>query len=95
MVPTFGLTFTLVYEDVQGGAVLDTLQYNTGLDIPVHVDAASGGFIAPFVDTQKDIVWDFRLPRVKSINASGHKYGPAPLGLGWVLWREKAICRMT
>ncbi|ECO4795215.1 glutamate decarboxylase [Salmonella enterica] len=91
VVPTFGLTFTLVYEDVQGVcAVLDTLQYNTGLDIPVHVDAASGGFIAPFVDTQKDIVWDFRLPRVKSINASGHKYGLAPLGLGWVLWREKS-----
>lgn len=91
VVPTFGLTFTLVYEDVQGlCTVLDTLQNKTGLDIPVHVDAASGGFIAPFVDKQKDIVWDFQLPRVKSINASGHKYGLAPLGLGWVLWREKS-----
>ncbi|HEL8054256.1 TPA: glutamate decarboxylase [Escherichia coli] len=90
VVPTFGLTFTLVYEDVQGlCAVLDTLQQKTGLDIPVHVDAASGGFIAPFVSGQKDIIWDFQLPRVKSINASGHKYGLAPLGLGWVLWREK------
>lgn len=91
VVPTFGLTFTLVYEDVQGlCAVLDTLQHKTGLDIPVHVDAASGGFIAPFVDGQKDIVWDFQLPRVRSINASGHKYGLAPLGLGWALWREKS-----
>jgi glutamate decarboxylase len=90
VVPTFGLTFTLLYEDVQAlSAVLDTLQKNTGINIPIHVDAASGGFIAPFIKEQADIVWDFRLPRVKSINASGHKYGLAPLGLGWVLWREK------
>ena len=60
----------------------------TGLDIPIHVDAASGGFIAPFV--QPDLDWDFRLPRVKSINTSGHKYGLAPLGVGWVVWRDAA-----
>ena len=47
-----------------------------GRDIPIHVDAASGGFIAPFL--QPDLEWDFRVPRVKSINASGHKYGLAP-----------------
>jgi glutamate decarboxylase len=64
------------------------LQASTGLNIPIHVDAASGGFLAPFC--APDLVWDFRLPRVKSINASGHKFGLAPLGAGWVVWREKA-----
>ena len=49
-----------------------------GLDIPIHVDGASGGFLAPFADP--DLEWDFRVPRVKSINASGHKFGLAPLG---------------
>lgn len=88
VVPTFGVTFTLQYEDVKAiSDALDQLQKETGLDIPIHVDAASGGFIAPFI--QKDIVWDFRLPRVKSINTSGHKFGLSPLGVGWVIWREK------
>lgn len=88
VVPTFGVTFTLEYEDVKAiSDALDKLQKETGLDIPMHVDAASGGFIAPFI--QKDIVWDFRLPRVKSINTSGHKFGLSPLGVGWVVWREK------
>ena len=67
---------------------LDKLQEETGLDIPIHVDGASGGFIAPF--TEPDLVWDFRLPRVKSINTSGHKFGLAPLGVGWVVWRDAA-----
>ena len=67
---------------------LDELAERDKLDIPVHVDAASGGFIAPFLEP--DLLWDFRLPRVKSINASGHKYGLAPLGCGWVIWREAA-----
>lgn len=88
VVPTFGVTFTLEYEDVKAVSdALDKLQEKSGLDIPIHVDAASGGFIAPFI--QEKIVWDFRLPRVKSINASGHKYGLSPLGVGWVVWREK------
>jgi glutamate decarboxylase len=88
VVPTFGVTFTLQYEDVQQlSHALDEHQRTTGLDIPIHVDAASGGFIAPFI--QPDIVWDFRLPRVKSINSSGHKFGLSPLGVGWVVWREK------
>jgi glutamate decarboxylase len=52
----------------------------------MHVDAASGGFVAPFV--QPDLVWDFRVPRVKSINASGHKYGLVYPGVGWVIWRD-------
>lgn len=88
VIPTFGVTFTLQYEDVKAiSEALDHYQQKTGLDIPIHVDAASGGFIAPFI--QPEIVWDFRLPRVKSINASGHKYGLSPLGVGWVVWREK------
>ena len=87
LVPTLGITFTGAYEPVKDiAAALDTLQERTGLDVPMHVDAASGGFIAPFL--QPDLEWDFRIPRVKSINTSGHKYGLAPLGVGWVIWRD-------
>ncbi|MRK01876.1 glutamate decarboxylase [Aeromicrobium sp. S22] len=87
VVPTLGVTFTCQYEPVADvAAALDKLQEDTGLDVPMHVDGASGGFIAPFVEP--DLVWDFRLPRVKSINASGHKFGLAPLGVGWVVWRD-------
>jgi len=89
VVPTFGVTFTCHYEPVEEICrALDQLQKDRGLDIPVHVDGASGAFIAPFV--QPDLKWDFRLPRVMSINASGHKYGLAPLGVGWVVWRDRA-----
>ena len=88
VVPTLGITFTCVYEPVEEICkALDKLQKDSGLDIPVHVDAASGGFLAPFCEP--DLLWDFRLPRVKSINASGHKFGLAPLGVGWVVWRDK------
>ncbi|MCD4680551.1 MAG: glutamate decarboxylase [Bacteroidales bacterium] len=87
VIPTLGVTFTCQYEPVEEiSNALDQLQKDTGLDIPIHVDAASGGFLAPFVDP--DLKWDFRLPRVKSINASGHKYGLSPLGVGWVIWRN-------
>ena len=87
VVPTLGITFTGAYEPVKEiAAALDALERSHGLDIPIHVDAASGGFIAPFI--QPDLEWDFRLPRVKSINTSGHKYGLAPLGVGWVIWRD-------
>jgi glutamate decarboxylase len=65
---------------------LDEFQERTGLDIPVHVDGASGAFVAPFVDPQLE--WDFRLPRVASINTSGHKYGLVHPGVGWVVWRD-------
>ena len=89
VVPTLGVTFTGQYEPVQAvSEALDALQRDTGFDVPLHVDAASGGFLAPF--TAPDLVWDFRLPRVKSINASGHKFGLAPLGVGWVVWRDAA-----
>ena len=88
VIATLGVTFTLQYEPVHAiSLALDKLQAETGLNIPIHVDGASGAFLAPFADP--DLLWDFRLPRVKSINASGHKFGLAPLGVGWALWREK------
>jgi len=87
VVPTLGVTYTGAYEPVaELSNALDQLQADTGLDIDIHVDAASGGFLAPFVEPA--LLWDFRLPRVKSINASGHKMGLAPLGCGWALWRD-------
>lgn len=86
--PTLGVTFTCQYEPVTAvAAALDQLQVETGLDIPMHVDGANGGFPAPFCSP--DPVWDFRIARVKSINASGYKFGLAPLGVGWVIWREQ------
>ncbi|MEM0909106.1 MAG: glutamate decarboxylase [Pseudomonadota bacterium] len=89
VVPTFGVTYTGHYEFVEPmAAALDQLEADTGLDVDIHVDAASGGFLAPFC--APDIVWDFRLPRVKSISTSGHKYGLAPLGVGWIVWRDQA-----
>jgi len=88
VVPTLGVTFTCQYEPVKEVCdALDTYQEETGLDIPVHVDAASGGFLAPFVEPE--LLWDFRIPRIKSINASGHKFGLSPLGVGWIVWSEK------
>lgn len=87
VVPTLGVTFTCNYEPVKEiSDALDRYQETTGVDIPIHVDAASGGFLAPFC--APEIEWDFRLPRVHSINTSGHKFGLAPLGVGWVIWRE-------
>lgn len=87
VVPTLGVTFTCQYEPVKAVSdALDKLQSDTGLDIPMHIDGASGGFLAPFC--APELEWDFRLPRVKSINTSGHKFGLAPLGAGWVVWRD-------
>jgi glutamate decarboxylase len=89
VVPVLGSTFDGSYEPVaEICAALDDLQEGTGLDVPVHVDGASGGFIAPFVDA--DLEWDFRLPRVASINTSGHKYGLVYPGVGWAVWRDAA-----
>jgi glutamate decarboxylase len=87
VVAVLGSTFTGDYENVGAlSAVLDHLQERTGLDIPIHVDGASGGFVAPFL--QAELTWDFQLPRVKSINTSGHKYGLVYPGVGWIVWRE-------
>ncbi|MAB01045.1 MAG: glutamate decarboxylase [Stappia sp.] len=89
VVPTLGVTFTGEFEPVKAVSdALDALERETGLDIPIHVDGASGGFLAPFC--APELEWDFRLPRVRSINASGHKFGLAPLGVGWVMWREES-----
>ncbi len=87
VVPTLGVTYTLQYEPVEAIArALDDLQRRSGLDVPIHVDGASGGFLAPFLTPE--LRWDFRLPRVRSINASGHKFGLSPLGCGWIVWRS-------
>jgi glutamate decarboxylase len=88
VVAIMGSTYDGSYEPVKEiNDALDALQQQTGWDIPIHVDAASGGFIAPFL--QPDLEWDFRLPRVKSINTSGHKFGLVYPGVGWILWRDK------
>jgi glutamate decarboxylase len=85
VVAILGSTFDGSYEPIaEICAALD----ESGLDIPVHVDGASGAMIAPFCDP--DLVWDFRLSRVASINTSGHKYGLVYPGVGWVVWRDKA-----
>jgi glutamate decarboxylase len=87
VVAILGSTMDGSYEPVlEISQELDRLQATTGHDIPVHVDGASGGFIAPFL--HPDLEWDFRVPRVASINTSGHKYGLVYPGVGWVIWRD-------
>ncbi len=89
VVTTLGLTFTGRYEPVEEIAkALDELETEKGWDIPIHVDGASGGFVAPFC--APDLNWDFRNPRVRSISASSHKFGLTPLGCGFILWRDKS-----
>ncbi|NGX63749.1 MAG: Glutamate decarboxylase [Candidatus Anoxychlamydiales bacterium] len=88
VVAIMGSTFDGSYEPVEKlSDELDKLQKDKNLDIPIHVDGASGGFIAPFLDPK--LKWDFRVKRVKSINTSGHKYGLVYPGVGWVIWRDK------
>jgi glutamate decarboxylase len=87
VVAVLGSTMDGSYEPVSEiNDELDKLAAGGGPDVPMHVDGASGGFVAPFL--QPDLVWDFRVPRVASINASGHKYGLVYPGVGWVVWRE-------
>ncbi|HEY6781149.1 MAG TPA: glutamate decarboxylase [Thermoleophilaceae bacterium] len=89
VVAILGSTFDGAYEPIGDiCAALDAFQAESGIDVPVHVDGASGAFIAPFIDP--DLVWDFQLPRVASINASGHKYGLVYPGVGWIVWRDAA-----
>jgi glutamate decarboxylase len=89
VVAVLGSTMDGSYEPVaEISAALDHLQATRGLDVPIHVDGASGGFVAPFL--QPDTVWDFEVPRVASINASGHKYGLVYPGVGWIVWRDAA-----
>jgi glutamate decarboxylase len=88
VVAILGSTFDGSYEPVKEiAAALDQLEQDQGLDIPVHVDGASGGFVAPFL--RPELEWDFRIPRVQSINASGHKYGLVYPGVGWAIWRDE------
>jgi glutamate decarboxylase len=88
VVAVMGSTYDGAYEPVAAiSAALDDLAESKGLDVPIHVDGASGGFIAPFLDPE--LLWDFRLPRVQSINASGHKYGLVYPGVGWIIWRDR------
>jgi glutamate decarboxylase len=87
VVAILGSTFDGSYEPVAAiASALDALAAGGGPDVRIHVDGASGAMIAPFLDP--DLVWDFRLPRVASINTSGHKYGLVYPGVGWVLWRD-------
>jgi glutamate decarboxylase len=87
VVAVLGSTFDGSYEPVaEIAAALDALASGGGPDVPIHVDGASGAMIAPFLDP--DLVWDFRLPRVASINTSGHKYGLVYPGVGWAIWRD-------
>jgi glutamate decarboxylase len=87
VVAILGTTFTGEFEPIE--AIHEALvkqNAETGWEIPMHVDAASGGFVAPFL--HPELKWDFRLPMVKSINVSGHKYGLVYPGIGWVVWRH-------
>ncbi|KAK4250997.1 glutamate decarboxylase [Corynascus novoguineensis] len=87
-----GSTYTGHYEPVETvSQILDEFQEKTGVDIPIHVDAASGGFVAPFTHAGAGgRKWNFELPRVVSINASGHKYGLVTPGVAWIIWRDQA-----
>lgn len=88
VVPIQGVTWTGLNDDVKAiNDALDEYNKKTGYDIPIHVDAASGGFILPFLEPEKE--WDFRLKWVLSISTSGHKYGLVYPGLGWVVWKDK------
>ena len=88
IVPIAGVTWTGLDDDIEGlDKALDAYNAKTGYEIPIHVDAASGGFILPFLHPEKK--WDFRLKWVLSISTSGHKYGLVYPGLGWVVWKDK------
>ncbi|RFS21884.1 glutamate decarboxylase [Chitinophaga silvatica] len=87
IVPIQGVTWTGLNDDVQElDKALDDFNKHSGLEIPIHVDAASGGFILPFI--QPDLKWDFRLKWVLSISTSGHKFGLVYPGLGWIVWKD-------
>lgn len=88
IVPIQGVTWTGLNDDVEAlDKALDAYNKKTGFEIPIHVDAASGGFILPFLNPE--VKWDFRLKWVLSISTSGHKYGLVYPGLGWVVWKDK------
>ncbi|UNK71316.1 glutamate decarboxylase [Microbacterium sp. H1-D42] len=91
VVAILGQTYTGLYEPVKEiAAKLDEIQASTGVDVKIHVDGASGAMVAPFC--QPELEWDFQIDRVNSISTSGHKYGLVYPGVGWVVWRSKAVC---
>ena len=91
VIAILGQTYTGLYEPVeQIAAKLDEIETATGVDVKIHVDGASGAMVAPFC--QPDLAWDFAIPRVNSISTSGHKYGLVYPGVGWVVWRNRAVC---
>jgi len=88
VVAILGTTFTGEFEPIE--AIHDAVVHHNAahdLAVPLHIDAASGGFVAPFI--HPDLRWDFRLPNVVSINVSGHKYGLVYPGVGWAVWRNR------
>ncbi len=88
VVAILGITYTGRYDDVKGlDAAIEAYNKSAKVPVRIHVDAASGGFVAPFIEP--DLAWDFRLPNVWSISTSGHKYGLVYPGIGWVVWRSK------
>lgn len=89
VVGVLGTSYTFQYDPIEEiDDALVELKHKKGLDIPLHVDGASGVFIAPFLNPE--LKWDFRLEQVKTINASGHKFGLVYPGIGWALWRDEA-----
>lgn len=89
VVGVLGTSYTFEYDPIEEiNDALVKVKNERGLDIPLHVDGASGAFIAPFVDP--DLKWDFQLEQVNSINVSGHKYGLVYPGMGWALWRDES-----
>ncbi|CAR66315.1 DEHA2F10450p [Debaryomyces hansenii CBS767] len=82
-----GSTFTGAFEPVEEiSKLLDEVEKERGIDVKIHVDGASGGFVAPFV--YPHLKWDFSIDRVISINTSGHKFGLTSAGLGWIIWKD-------
>ncbi len=87
VIAILGTTYTGEFEPIEAvHDALVALNERQGWDVPLHIDAASGGFVAPFL--HPNLKWDFRLPQVKSINVSGHKYGLVYPGIGWIVWRD-------
>ncbi len=86
-VGVLGTSYTFQYDPIEKiNNALVKLKHDKGLDVPLHVDGASGAFIAPFLNPK--MKWDFRLEQVKTINVSGHKFGLVYPGIGWALWRD-------
>lgn len=90
VVGILGNTYSGEFDDIAAiDTMIERVNAERGFDIPIHVDGASGAFVANFTDAHEDIIWDFRLKNVVTINASGHKYGLVYPGVGWAMWRSK------